>query len=67
MSDCIESRQLSSALVNGTLHIDPGTQVLDALRVCGVDPVEVRYVINTHVTETTTMRQPFRFCKTPAR
>ena len=48
MSDCIESRQLSAALVDSTLLIDPGPQALDALREYGVDPAGVRYIINTH-------------------
>ena len=47
-ADLQEFRRLSSALIDQVLLIDPGPQVLDAMRECGKDPAAVRYVINTH-------------------
>lgn len=47
-NNCTEYRRLSSALVDGALLIDPGPQVLDAMREYNVDPSGIRYVINTH-------------------
>ena len=46
--DCGEYRRLSAALIDGTLLIDPGPQVLDALAEYGYDASSVRYIINTH-------------------
>ena len=45
---CGEYRRLSAALIDGTLLIDPGPQVLDALAEYGHDASSVRYIINTH-------------------
>ena len=46
--DCSEYRRLSAALIDGTLLIDPGPQVLDALAAYGYDATSVKYVVNTH-------------------
>ncbi len=43
-----EYRRLSSALIDRTLLIDPGPQVLDALEDYGIDRSEIKYIINTH-------------------
>ena len=43
-----EFRRLSSSLIDDVLLIDPGPQVLDALKAFGKDPKAVRYIINTH-------------------
>ena len=43
-----EYRRLSSVLIDGTLLIDPGPQVLDALAEYGYDASSVKYVVNTH-------------------
>ena len=41
-------RRTSSALIDGTLLIDPGPWVRDALEEYGVDPAEIKYILNTH-------------------
>ena len=43
-----EFRRLSSALIDDVLLIDPGPQVLEALKAYGKDPKAVRYILNTH-------------------
>lgn len=43
-----EFRRLSSALIDDVLLIDPGPQVLDALREYGKDSAQIKYVITTH-------------------
>lgn len=43
-----EFRRLSSALIDDTLLIDPGPQVLDALKEYGKDTSAIHYIINTH-------------------
>ena len=45
---CEEFRRMSAALIDGTLLIDPGPQVPDALAAYGQDLSAVKYVINTH-------------------
>ena len=45
---CEEFRRMSAALIDGTLLIDPGPQVPDALAEYGQDLSAVEYVINTH-------------------
>lgn len=47
-TDAAEHRRFSAALIDDTLLIDPGPQVMDALTELGRDPGAVRYVINTH-------------------
>ena len=44
----LEFRRLSSALVDGTILIDPGPQVLDALDEFSIDPRSIRYILITH-------------------
>ena len=46
--DMSEFRRLSSALIDDTLLIDPGPQVLDALKEHGKNVDNIRYIINTH-------------------
>ena len=41
-------RRTSSALIDGTLLIDPGPWVCDALEEYGVNPAEIKYILNTH-------------------
>ena len=41
-------RRTSSALIDGTLLIDPGPWVRDALEEYGVDPADIKYILNTH-------------------
>ena len=43
-----EFRRFSSALVDDSLLIDPGPQVMDALAEFQIDPGKIRYIINTH-------------------
>lgn len=43
-----EFRRLSSALVDDVLLIDPGPQVLDAMKELGKDSGNVKYIVNTH-------------------
>ena len=43
-----EFRRLSSALIDDVLLIDPGPQVLDALKEYGKNTSDIRYIINTH-------------------
>lgn len=43
-----EYRRFTSTLIDGTLLIDPGPHVLDAIRTFGVDMKGIKYVINTH-------------------
>lgn len=43
-----EFRRFSSALIDDTLLIDPGPQVLEALEDLGKSPAKIQYVINTH-------------------
>lgn len=43
-----EFRRLSSAIIDGTLLIDPGPQVLTALNEYGTPPEKIKYIINTH-------------------
>jgi phosphoribosyl 1,2-cyclic phosphodiesterase len=43
-----EFRRLSSALVDGCLLIDFGSNVLDALKECGVGLSDIKYAVNTH-------------------
>ncbi len=45
---CGEFRRMSSALLDGTLLIDPGPQVPEALEAYGCDPSDIKYVLNTH-------------------
>lgn len=47
-SDQTEHRRFSSALIDGTLLIDPGPQVPKALREQNIPPSDIRFVINTH-------------------
>jgi len=46
--DYTEYRRLSSVLVDDVLLIDPGPQVLDALRDLQNSPEKIKYIINTH-------------------
>lgn len=46
-----EFRRLSSAIIDDTLLIDPGPQVLEALQSYHKDPTAVKYIINTHTHE----------------
>lgn len=41
-------RRNASALIDGCLLIDPGPRVPEAMRLFGIDPAAVRFVINTH-------------------
>lgn len=43
-----EFRRMSSAIIDRTLLIDPGPQVLDALTEQGISFNSVKYIINTH-------------------
>ncbi len=43
-----EFRRLSSALIDDILLIDPGPQVMDALKEYGKDPRKIQYILNTH-------------------
>ncbi len=43
-----EFRRLSSALIDDCLLIDPGPQVMDALRELNKVPSAIKYIINTH-------------------
>ncbi len=43
-----EFRRLSSAVIDGNLLIDPGPQVIDALREYENGISEIKYIINTH-------------------
>ena len=43
-----EFRRLSSVLINDILLIDPGPQVLEALNDFGIDPRQIKFIINTH-------------------
>lgn len=45
-ADYKEFRRLSSAVIDDTLLIDPGPQVLEALETYGKN--EIKYIINTH-------------------
>ena len=47
-SDYTEFRRLSSALIDNSLLIDPGPQVLDALKELGISLSKIKYVIITH-------------------
>lgn len=46
--DYTEFRRLSSTLIDETLLIDPGPQVMEALESLGKDPQHIKYIINTH-------------------
>lgn len=46
--DMREYRRLSSALIDDVLLIDPGPQVIDALKELGKDLKIIKYIINTH-------------------
>ncbi len=46
--DAVEYRRLSSALIDGCLLIDPGPQIVEALKELGVLKSGVKYIINTH-------------------
>ena len=46
--DYTEYRRWSSALVDDSLLIDPGPQVLEALQDLKKDPKKIKYIINTH-------------------
>ena len=41
-------RRNASALIDGQLLIDPGPNVLDALKTFKIDPSNIKYIINTH-------------------
>ena len=41
-------RRNSSVLIDGTLLIDPGPHVLDAIETFGIDKDAIKYIINTH-------------------
>lgn len=41
-------RRTSSALIDGTLLIDPGPWVLDAIKEFKVDTKKIKYILNTH-------------------
>lgn len=43
-----EYRGNASALINGSILIDPGPTVPTALESFGIDPKEIKYIINTH-------------------
>ena len=43
-----EYRRFSSALIDNCLLIDPGPQVMDALRELQIDANQIQYIINTH-------------------
>jgi len=43
-----EFRRLSSLLIDDTLLIDPGPQVMEALTELGKDPTAIRFLLNTH-------------------
>lgn len=43
-----EFRRLSSAIIDDTLLIDPGPQVIESMTTYGKDPANVKYIINTH-------------------
>ncbi len=43
-----EFRRLSSAIIDRSLLIDPGPQVIDALEEQGIALGDVKYIINTH-------------------
>lgn len=47
-SDYTEYRRLSSAVIDGVLLIDPGPQVLSALKELKINPENIKYIINTH-------------------
>ena len=46
--DAVEFRRFSSALIDNCLLIDPGPQVMDALKELQIHPNQIRYIINTH-------------------
>ena len=46
--DMKDFRRNSSALIDDTLLIDPGPDVIDALNTFGKDANEIKYIINTH-------------------
>lgn len=47
---CLDGyRRNSSILIDGTLMIDPGPCVPDALECFGVDPSQIKYVLHTHL------------------
>ena len=56
-----EHRRYSSALIDGTLLIDPGPSVPDALAEYGIDPSDIKYVINTHRQRDHFSEQTLRF------
>ena len=41
-------RRFSSALIDNCLLIDPGPQVMDALKELKIDASQIQYIINTH-------------------
>ncbi len=43
-----EYRRLSSAIIDRTILIDPGPQVIEALNEYSINPMEIKYIINTH-------------------
>ncbi len=47
-NDMKEYRRLSSAVIDRTLLIDPGPQVIEALNEYGINHNEIKYIINTH-------------------
>ncbi len=47
-ANAAEFRRLSSAVIDGCLLIDPGPQVLDALKEHSIAPTSIRYILNTH-------------------
>ncbi len=47
-NDTKEYRRLSSAVIDRTLLIDPGPQVIEALNEYGINHNEIKYIINTH-------------------
>ncbi len=46
--DMAEFRRLSSVLIDDVLLIDPGPQMLDALKEYGKDAAGIKYIVNTH-------------------
>ena len=44
----VEFRRFSSVLIDDTLLIDPGPQVLEALDDMGKSPEKIQYILNTH-------------------
>lgn len=46
--DFTEFRRLSSTLIDDILLIDPGPQIFEALKECGKNPADIKYIINTH-------------------